>query len=260
MKIPHRILLPLLLAGMSLHSSIASASDLLPPPPPAPEAYLPPPTYVEPAPLPLPIRTSYGWNGGYVGITAGGLCADVVATTEGLITKDAAATDKATFDGCAAHGGVLAGYNVQEGQMVYGIEGDVALSGNVLTTNNDGADVALNMSTLRGRVGYDLDDLLIYVTGGGAVAWSNVLGDSNAHLGWVAGLGAEYKINDSVALRAEYLYANFGSKAYASDCCSGDISFENVNIARLGMTWQLGQVLAPAYAPPPPPPYVSVGG
>lgn len=260
MNIPHRILLPLLLAGMSLNVSIAFASDLLPPPPPAPETYLPPPAYTAPAPMPLPIRTSYGWGGSYVGAAAGSLCSDVVASVAGVITKDDAADEEATFDGCAAQGTAYAGYNIQREGFVYGVEADAAISGNILTTKTDGADVALNMSTLRGRVGYDMEDLLIYVTGGGAVGWSNVLGDSNIHAGWVIGAGAEYKITDGVGLRAEYLYANFGGKQYTSECCSGQIAFENVNIARLGLTWQLGEVLAPSYAPPPPPPYVGVGG
>ena len=289
MQFHPRIILPMLVsAGMALQMAAARASDLLPsPPPPPPTNYLPPvsldlpepppppPVYDPPpayAPPPeyLPLRSSYGYEGAYIGVVAGGLCSDVTASVKVVLTKNEAQTSNGTFNGCSAHGGVLAGYNWSESNVVYGLEGDVTLSGNVLTQSDNGTDVAINMSTMRGRVGYEFDNMLLYATGGGALAWSSILGDTNTHLGWIVGGGAEYKVNQALGIRAEYLYANFGDKRYTRNIngtvYNSDIAFENTHLMRVGATWALNM---PVYssAPPPPPipvpepqPYVGVGG
>ena len=142
--------------------------------------------------------------------------------------------------------------------MVYGIEADYAMTGDILTKSKDGANVGMDpFMTLRGRVGYGFNSTLAYLTAGAAFANGQAVGDSNLHLGWVAGLGVEQKVSQNLALRAEYLYADFGSKTYdGGACCNGDIAFDNVNMARLGLTWSFGQMIAP-----PPPIYpVQVGG
>lgn len=246
---------------LGLQATSALAGDLLPPPPPPPppQVYVPAP----PPPIayqPLPLRRSYyGWHGAYTGGFVGAQCADIVATVGAVNgTKTGAGTETRTFDGCTAHGGLLVGYNVQYEQFVYGVEGDYAMSGNILTKDKDGSDVGIDpLTTLRGRIGYSFGNTLAYVTGGAAFARGYAVDDDNWHIGWVAGLGVEQKVSENLGLRAEFLHANFGEKEYGGGCC-GDLGFENVNMARLGLTWSFGQMIAPT---PPTPIYpVQVGG
>lgn len=81
------------------------------------------------------------------------------------------------------------------------------------------------MATLRPRLGWAQDNWLTYVTAGLALTRLqtnmlftdtafNALSQSTASktvTGWTAGLGAEYALNKAWSLRAEYLYAKFGS-------------------------------------------------
>jgi outer membrane immunogenic protein len=76
-------------------------------------------------------------------------------------------------------GGVQAGYNWQSGSMVFGLEGDISF------TDWDGSGVILDeeetiataradvdfLASIRGRVGYAFDSVLLYGTGG--VAWAD---------------------------------------------------------------------------------------
>ncbi|MDP4823690.1 MAG: outer membrane beta-barrel protein [Aestuariivirgaceae bacterium] len=222
------------LATLGFHISGAIAGDLLPPPPPPPVFTTPPPLVYQPLPL---RRAHYGWTGGYAGGFVGSQCMDIVATVGAVNgTKTGSGTETQTFDGCTAHGGLLAGYNVQYEDFVYGIEADYAMSGDILTKDKDGSDVGLDpLMTLRGRVGYGFGNTLAYVTGGAAFAQGYAVDDTNWHMGWVAGFGVEQKVSDNLGLRAEFLHANFGEQEYGGGCC-GDLAFENVNMARLGLT------------------------
>lgn len=249
---------------LGLQASSAMAGDLLPPPPPPPPIYAPAPqVYAPPPPFayqPLPLRgRQYLWSGGYAGGFVGAQCADIVATKT-AVDKGGTSTSSATFDGCTAQGGLIGGYNVQYDEIVYGVETDYAMGGNMLTRSKDGANVGTDfMMTLRGRMGYAFNSTMAYVTGGAAVAQGSVIDDTNWHLGWVAGVGVEQKVSDNLALRAEFLHADFNSRPYSSGtCCEGDVAFDNVNMARLGLTWSFGQMIAPS---PPTPIYpVQVGG
>jgi outer membrane immunogenic protein len=257
-------------AVLGFQAASAFAGDLLPPPPPPPGVYAPPPAVYAPQPIfapapppvayhPLPLRKAvYGWSGTYVGGFVGPQCADIVATVGAINgSKSGAGTETRTFDGCTAHGGLMAGYNVQYDQLVYGFEADYAMTGDILTKDKDGSDVGMDpLLTLRGRIGYGFGSTLAYVTGGAAFARGYAVDDANWHLGWVAGVGLEQKVSDNLGLRAEFLHANFGEKEYGGGCC-GDLGFENVNMARLGLTWSFGQMIAPS----PPQHYpVQVGG
>lgn len=83
---------------------------------------------------------------------------------------------------------------------------------------------------LRLRLGYAMDSFLPYVTGG--IAWARHevtysqdffgLGgtdvrETKGHLGWVAGAGVEYALTKSFSVKAEYLYADYGSETYRGD-------------------------------------------
>src|SRR3954471_9488114 len=91
-------------------------------------------------------------------------------------------------------GGVQGGYNWQSGPLVFGLEADLQASG------ANGTFAAWKFSnpwfgTVRGRVGYALDSVLFYGTGGLAFgelrAEAAGLSESHSSAGWTVGAGAE---------------------------------------------------------------------
>ena len=92
-------------------------------------------------------------------------------------------------------GGVQAGYNWQSGRLVFGIEGDLQATG----ADDTFAPWKFSnpwFGTVRGRVGYAFNNVLIYGTGG--LAFGELRGDtfglseSHTTAGWTAGVGAEF--------------------------------------------------------------------
>jgi outer membrane immunogenic protein len=152
------------------------------------------------------ITQSSDWTGFYVGASAGG------GWMSALHGGDS--DDRADMQGGVI--GLEAGYNVQMDSLVLGIEGDIAL-GNILDGTDDHdhfepEDGITALGTLRGRIGYAAGDLLLYGTAGLAVANLDTYDVSQTITGWVAGVGAEYKVTDAISLKAEYLYHDFGSE------------------------------------------------
>ena len=114
-------------------------------------------------------------------------------------------------------GGVYGGYNMQSGQMVYGGEADLNYSGVDKPANGFKAKQGANGS-IRGRVGVDLNPVLVYGTAG--IAASNVkvnnggAKDDATMLGWTAGAGVEAFVTDNVTARVEYRYSDYGKKSF----------------------------------------------
>jgi outer membrane immunogenic protein len=140
-------------------------------------------------------------------------------------------------------GGLHGGYNLQNGNIVYGIEGDFSWTGADATDSQTGAagicvanrigclagaaaTSSINLdwlASLRARLGVTFGNVLVYGTGG--VGWGNVdlsvsaagLGtssSSNTHVGFVAGGGAEMKFTPNLSGRVEALYYGLGSETY----------------------------------------------
>jgi outer membrane immunogenic protein len=137
-------------------------------------------------------------------------------------------------------GGVQAGYNLQRGRMVYGVEADLSafeLKGSRTVTqrfNSDpggGTSFAIEQTvrtdwllTVRPRVGVAVSDFFIYGTAGLAetrIKYTERYTDtfnpglasdstSKTKPGWTAGAGCEYAMNDRWSFKGEYLYADFG--------------------------------------------------
>lgn len=144
-------------------------------------------------------------------------------------------------------GGVHLGYNWQAGERVFGLEGDVSFG--------DGVDY---LASLRARLGYAMDNLLIYATAGVAFAGFDdssttmhigkfkkdldFSGDSK--VGFVAGIGAEYKLRPNWSIGVEGLYYAFGdgddSKEWDAYCKQYKIVHEDDNdlfVVRARMTY-----------------------
>ncbi len=147
-------------------------------------------------------------------------------------------------------GGLQVGYNWQAGNIVYGGEADFAALDFDETATASGVfpspflgtqysvtnRTTLNwVSTLRARLGVTVAPrLLLYATGGAAFARIQVSSaysdnaidatfpggsgsaSSNAvKAGWVAGGGAQWALDGRWSVKAEYLYADFGSASVA---------------------------------------------
>jgi outer membrane immunogenic protein len=139
------------------------------------------------------------------------------------------------LDSASGQIGLTAGYNLQSGSFVWGAEGDISLLTNNSTTSTYTEEAAVGgtttltvtsqlhaLSSVRGRVGIAADRLLLFATAGiagGATSLSTSLdfednskssassgSSSNIALGVIAGVGAEYAVNDNVSLKAEGLY------------------------------------------------------
>jgi outer membrane immunogenic protein len=125
--------------------------------------------------------------------------------------------------------GVTSGFNVQNGNVVVGYEGDTSASnkkGSAFEFPPNGAfgnQVKENwLSTFRGRVGYAQGNWLIYATAGGALAniENSIVGppgtvsEKHAHWGWTAGGGVEVKLNPDWSAKVEYLYVGLQDKSY----------------------------------------------
>lgn len=204
---------------LALGVGAASAADLAPEP------------YVEPPPPP------FSWTGFYAGVHAGYAWGDQDDNQSNLFTTAPLPADSFDVDGFV--GGVHGGYNWQMDQFVFGVEGDIDYT-NIKGSEGyagfvpDLGDVVGQLelesnwqASLRLRAGYAVDNFLLYATGGVAFADGKLTSsgfdgndvyyssdDSNTHVGWTIGVGAEYAFSPNWIARAEVRYTDFGSKTY----------------------------------------------
>ena len=165
----------------------AAAADL--PRGPAPY-YYPPPASI------------YNWAGFYAGLTIGYEFGKV--------------TNSSINPGGFAGGGQL-GYNWQTGQFVFGAETDIQISG----ADDTFAPWKFSnpwFGTLRGRVGYAMNNILLFGTAGLAYGNFNAesfgLDENKTLVGWTAGLGMEVGFTPNWSAKVEYLYMDLGSRFY----------------------------------------------
>lgn len=187
---------------------------------------------------PLSVASVYNWSGFYLGIVGGG-------------AWEAASGDPKMKGGFV---GGTAGYNWQTGNVVFGIEADgtwadvsatatgatvVPGFGVVSATASSKTDA---MGTVRGRIGYAVNNVLFYGTGG--YAWIDnkitlsALGvsvsDSKWHSGWTVGAGVEAFFAPQWSVKGEYLYRSLGSENYFSSLgtplASGTVNFHTVQV------------------------------
>jgi outer membrane immunogenic protein len=185
----------------------AFAADLPPPVAPPPRA---PVAYIPPAP-------AFTWSGFYIGLNGG------YAFGQSNWTSPMGSTGWFNVNGPLA--GATIGGNYQIGALVVGVEGDIDwqnVKGTLVggTCTLPGAIVASCHSastwvgTIRGRVGYAMDRVLLYATGGGAFAnikarLNTLPWASSTELGWTAGVGVEVAMTENWTAKAEYLAIGF---------------------------------------------------
>ncbi|HMO27871.1 outer membrane beta-barrel protein [Enterovirga sp.] len=175
----------------------------------------------------LPQPPAFTWTGFYVGLQAGAAwdqisnngnyngygyllapAAPVVASAL-LYGRNNGANNKSGFIG----GGHVGGY-YQMGAMVVGLEGDL-----------EGTTVAAGSlrGSIRGTLGYAVDRVLFYATGGAAFGarpgvgyngqWNYNWGGagSSSRTGWTVGGGIKYAFQQNWSAGIEYRYSDYGT-------------------------------------------------
>jgi outer membrane immunogenic protein len=217
-----------------LPASSVLAADLDIPPPPVEE--------LRPA--------TYDWSGAYVGVWAGVACFDGTATTQTAVPP---VTD--LLSGCGGKGGGLVGYNYQIDNVVLGLEADYGWGSKMADNSNPAIDISYKLNsigTVRGRLGYAIDDTLLFVTGGLAYANGEFSGSAGPapstpfsldknYMGWTIGGGVEQAITDNFHLRMDYLYTHMGKQTYdVCTTCKVDVDWGGEHEVRLAAIWAFG--------------------
>ena len=186
---------------------------------------------------------TYDWTGFYLGANAGIAWNNSSLDQDVYFAGERASDLRNKIDGdqtAFTAGGIL-GYNYQIDQIVLGVEADFNYLGFSDSNKNDVStffqteDAYSRTSleadwfgTIRGRLGYAIDNVLIYGTAGAAYGHMQadgklVVGDSTwkgstetTNWGWTVGGGAEYGI-DNWSLGLEYLYVDLGDAEWDSN-------------------------------------------
>lgn len=219
---------------------------------------------------------AYDWSGGYVGVNAGAALnqstfksdykytgQDDIGDESRDLINDLDFSDEPNEG--AFQAGVVAGYNIQMSSLVLGLEGDFNYLGFNGTVKNNASGVMSQLmepeytsaaekidyqgtwyGTVRARLGYAMDNVLIYGTGGLAYGQLDIKQKLNAvngtefatwssereawKMGWTLGAGLEYAV-DRWTLGLEYLYVDLNSYEWGSN---GDV---NLNDGILQTDW-----------------------
>lgn len=164
---------------------------------------------------PPPAVALFNWSGFYVGLQAGYLWGD--NDHFNLTTGVASPFD---VDGALAGGHI--GVNLQNGAWVYGIEADANWSN---AEGSGGPDPVISVidtvrlrseGSVRGRLGFAVNNVLYYATGGWA--WANIRHSDSAGFafkdtlhGWTAGAGINVAATPNLIWGLEYRYSDYGS-------------------------------------------------
>lgn len=194
---------------------------------------------LRPAPVAVPVKAvppvvaPWSWAGFYIGLNAGAAWNHARFTDLGDDVGAAYAFPAGTTfwspNQAGFTGGGQAGFNLQSGNVVYGLEGDlnyVAAKTSVTMASPNAGNITATtdldwMATLRGRLGVAFGPALIYATGGlavghfkdnwGQVGFANQFSSSKTRAGWTAGGGLEYMLTRNWTAKIEGLYSDFGN-------------------------------------------------
>jgi outer membrane immunogenic protein len=207
--------------------------------------------------LPPPLLPAvYNWTGLYLGINGG-------FGTGNSNWSDGPVGTSGIFPISGYLIGGTVGFNYQIGEYVFGIEGDgdwTNLSGNsgstcgaitaVLTPPVSCQTQSRWLATVRGRVGYAFDRILLYGTAG--AAFGNIQTglnppstfDSSVEAGWTVGAGLEFAFAQNWTAKVEYLFVDLPniSCTTVGNCggAAGSIVSFNESVIRAGFNFKFG--------------------
>jgi outer membrane immunogenic protein len=222
-----------------------------------------PPVY---APPPPPV---FSWSGVYIGAQVGygwGNSSNPYDNTLGFPLPSQS-------NGGGVIGGVHVGYNYElggfgmgPGGFVVGLEGDVN-GASQHASGVDGLDYPSVVSyttskdldaSIRGRLGYAWDRVLVYATGGAAygdfrTTYFDSLGAvdgtfNHGRVGWTVGGGIEYAIDNNWSVRAEYRYSDYGHITDFAGTTTGDLISQHIrdNRVQAGFSYKFDMFAPPA--------------
>ncbi|MCB1382971.1 MAG: porin family protein [Notoacmeibacter sp.] len=173
----------------------------------------------------MPMEENAGWSGAYFGIYADGAIINHKYTEPvlGSVTRN-----YSSFGG-----GVFAGYNWQNGMLVYGLDANLGMLAKTATLTGIPGPVVMTdkvglNGALKARLGYDMGRVLPFVAAGVTAAqldtfWPGGPARRNAVIwGGVIGAGADIKLTDMLFVRAEYDFSIYGTKSlsYCGPVCT----------------------------------------
>ena len=185
------------------------------------------------------------WAGFYVGIQGGYGWGSTSHNFSGLNAGE--------WDTSGGVFGVSWGTNWQTGNWVYGFASDFSFSSIDGSFDGVGCNSGAcftdirNLSTSRVRLGYAVDNRLIYVTGG--LAYGTVHAgvrnsndeDKDTRLGWALGAGLEWAFAPRWSLRAEYLHVDLGDEHHYTAGINTRTDVDvTADIVRVGVSYNLG--------------------
>ncbi len=184
------------------------------------------------APAPAIYAPYFSWTGFYAGINGGyGWSSSFADNAKGAI-----------------YGGQV-GYNLQLSSFVVGLEGD--FQGTSIKASQDlGGGVTVEgkipaFATVRGRVGFAFNRMMIYGTGGWAYTDSKLKitgpgGSAEAShwsSGYALGGGLEWAVWDRWSVKGEYLYVHSGDTSVTIAGATASGSY-NYNTVRAGLNYR----------------------
>lgn len=166
---------------------------------------------------------AFDWSGFYAGVQGG------LFNGTGWIEEYERTVG--TWPVVGPFGGVFAGFNAQHNSIVFGVEADFNIASAAGETQGTpqvdiyeyGSSVT-SFGSIRKRVGFTVDNWLFFGTAGIAFAsgefWSaycpSVCDEPEyqdvTHVGFVVGAGAEYALSDSLSIRKDLRFYNFGTR------------------------------------------------
>jgi len=209
-----------------------------------------------PAKAPVLVAAPFSWSGCYIGVHGGGARGDKRWYNAAGVEFIDRAHDA---DGFLVGGQV--GCNWQQGQFVFGIEGEAAwanidgsasVAGLTTTTYNTEADI---LGSIAGRIGWAFDRTLLFVKGGAAFTherqWIATTGgttfdmDRDLRWGWLVGGGLEYAFAPNWSGKIEYNYMNFGTAdislcAVPTGACFSDQIKQDMHVVKVGVNYRWG--------------------
>lgn len=188
------------------------------------------------------VAPAFSWTGFYTGLDLGYWTGHGTTFVPGFVAGQPRPNG-------VTLGGHL-GYRHQfANNLVLGVEADLSWLGGRRVFGTIPGDVAVYAlrgtwdGSLRATAGFAVDRALFYVTGGLAVIEATGCAVANPALstacfpgtsyggtraGWTVGAGFAYAVAPNWSVRAEYLYANYGSRTYATPA-----SFTGTTVSRL---------------------------
>jgi outer membrane immunogenic protein len=204
------------------------------------------------------------WTGYYMGINAG---YGWSGARDQLSLPSIYYYDNPALRAEGGFGGGQIGYNWAPSpvysRLVLGLEAD--FQGSSISDSQNGAYDGYSRNsqsrldwfgTVRGRLGYTMNNALVYATGGFAYggvtnqflnsySGGNFIKNTTA-AGYVLGIGVEYKLNPSWSLKAEYQYINLGennpvnqSTGETFTAYGGIVRDDDYHTVRLGLNYYL---------------------